>query len=73
MALREFEDNQDDSENNIEENQENETKKDKKNIKLSKHTQILQKAGEELYKELENRETIHNNMLIGNLLGMVSS
>jgi hypothetical protein len=78
MALREFEDSQgenhqDDSENNGEENQENEAKKDKKNIKLSKKTQVLQKAGEELYKELENRETIHNNMLIGNLLGMVSS
>lgn len=86
MALREFDDNQgqnhqneDDSENEREENQEQEEKNKKvakenqKNIKISKKTQILQKAGEELYKELENRETIHNNMLIGNLLGMVSS
>ncbi len=84
MALREFDDNQDENsqesvENNGEENnllegkQNDKAKKDNKNIKLSRKTKILQKAGEELYKELENRETIHNNMLIGNLLGMASS
>ena len=63
MALREFDDSQ--GEENIEDTN--------NKIKLSKKSQILKKAGEELYKELENRETIHNNMLIGNLLGMISS
>jgi len=71
MALREFDSSQ--GEENQKQDEDEQAQKDNKNIKLSKKTQILQKAGEELYKELENRETIHNNMLIGNLLGMVSS
>lgn len=70
MTLREFDDSQGEENHN---NNQEEIKNKSNKIKTSKKKQILQKAGEELYRELENRETIHNNMLIGNLLGMVSS
>jgi hypothetical protein len=78
MALREFDDedqggSKQDSEEQEAEGKEGENTQNRTKIKLSKKTQVLQKAGEALYKELENRETINNNMLIGNLLGMVSS
>lgn len=62
----------DDKEQNKEDDDDKTKKTIKKNRKMKKTpwTLSLQKAGEALCKELENREIINNNMLIGNLSNM---
>jgi len=78
MVLKDFSVQEEEGGNHKEEDKKNHNSQnlkmqEKQPKRLSYKEQVLQKTSTALYKELEGREMIQNNMLMGNLLGMSAS